>query len=586
MFAAQNMVLAGANDRLSLDLQFATDKTLTARKGPTPTYTRASTATFVGSDGLIQSAAINEARFDHDPVTLACKGLLIEESRTNLVFPSATLATQTRTVTAVAHTLSFYGTGTVVLSGTHVATVTGTGAYPTRTTLTFTPTAGSLIMTVTGSVTEGQLEAGAFPTSYIPTTTASVVRSGDLCSITGSDFTGMYNEFAGTVLCESTLNGFSLSANPNTASFGGGQNGITMREYTGAPSLLGIITADENTTFDSNIGNIPSGVARKSSMAFQNDGSAILCLNGVLGTQDTSITLPIDSVGGITPTGLFLFMGQFSTVKSFRYFKKRLANAKLQALTQFVSDTDANAYIVSLLAAGATLDTPQQNAINTFVSGEKTAGRWDGIKRFYFPVWGVAAANAVCMKSLTTGTWTGGTVNHAAGYVQSSIDGGYMNTNTTFPALGITKDSYHFAVVYKTSPTGGDNYSDISFGTANVFSGFTEGLHTIVLGGEYFNPIENLYQLLSIGGNASSRYVKDRSASGVITVETNNQVINDNFDSRDIWFLRANTSGVTYPSSAQTGLLSLGTTLTTEQDTAYTLALKTLWETCTGLTLP
>lgn len=71
-------------DGLSLDLAFALDKTLVARKGPTPTFTRASTATFVGSNGLIQSAGINNARFDHDPVTLDCKGLLIEEARTNL----------------------------------------------------------------------------------------------------------------------------------------------------------------------------------------------------------------------------------------------------------------------------------------------------------------------------------------------------------------------------------------------------------------------------------------------------------------------------------------------------------------------
>ena len=72
-------------DELSLDLAFALDKTLAARQGPTPTFTRASTATFVGSDGLIQSAAINEPRFDHDPITLVSKGLLIEESRTNVL---------------------------------------------------------------------------------------------------------------------------------------------------------------------------------------------------------------------------------------------------------------------------------------------------------------------------------------------------------------------------------------------------------------------------------------------------------------------------------------------------------------------
>lgn len=204
-YALGNMLngAGGLNaDGLALDLQFAIDKSLTARRGPTPTFTRASTATFIGSNGLIQSAAVNVARFDHDPTSLVCKGLLIEESRTNLVFPSATLTTQTRTVTAVAHTLSFYGTGTIVLSGAHVATVTGTGAFPTRTTLTFTPTAGSLILTVTGTVTEAQLEIGAFATSYIPTVSASVVRSADVCNITGSAFTGFYNQSEGSFVAE------------------------------------------------------------------------------------------------------------------------------------------------------------------------------------------------------------------------------------------------------------------------------------------------------------------------------------------------------------------------------------------------
>jgi hypothetical protein len=55
------------------------------------TFTRASTATFVGSDGLIQTAAINTPRFDYDPVTLAAKGLLIEEQRTNVSLQSEDL---------------------------------------------------------------------------------------------------------------------------------------------------------------------------------------------------------------------------------------------------------------------------------------------------------------------------------------------------------------------------------------------------------------------------------------------------------------------------------------------------------------
>jgi hypothetical protein len=76
----------------SLDLRFATDKTLTARRGPTPVFTRGSSGTFVGSNGLIQPALFNQPRFDHDPVTGVCRGLLIEEGRTNLVTYSEDLA--------------------------------------------------------------------------------------------------------------------------------------------------------------------------------------------------------------------------------------------------------------------------------------------------------------------------------------------------------------------------------------------------------------------------------------------------------------------------------------------------------------
>lgn len=41
-------------------------------------------ATYIGSNGLITAATDNQPRFDYDPVTLVCKGLLIEESRQNL----------------------------------------------------------------------------------------------------------------------------------------------------------------------------------------------------------------------------------------------------------------------------------------------------------------------------------------------------------------------------------------------------------------------------------------------------------------------------------------------------------------------
>ena len=110
-----------------------------------------------------------------------CPSILLEPLRTNLLLNSATVVTQTRTTTAVANTLSFYGTGTITLSGTFAGTLVGTGASN-RVSLTFTPTAGSLVLTVSGSCTNGQLEAGAYPTSYIPTVASTVTRNADVLS--------------------------------------------------------------------------------------------------------------------------------------------------------------------------------------------------------------------------------------------------------------------------------------------------------------------------------------------------------------------------------------------------------------------
>jgi hypothetical protein len=69
------------NVRPSLDLRFALAKKL----DPRITFTRGSTGTYFGSDGLMRTAGVNEPRFDHDPITGQSLGLLIEESRTNLV---------------------------------------------------------------------------------------------------------------------------------------------------------------------------------------------------------------------------------------------------------------------------------------------------------------------------------------------------------------------------------------------------------------------------------------------------------------------------------------------------------------------
>jgi hypothetical protein len=74
----------------SLDLNFSQYKSLTDRVSGNNliTFTRASSGTYVDSDGLIKTAVTDAPRFDHDPVTGESLGLLIEEERTNLLVRS------------------------------------------------------------------------------------------------------------------------------------------------------------------------------------------------------------------------------------------------------------------------------------------------------------------------------------------------------------------------------------------------------------------------------------------------------------------------------------------------------------------
>ena len=74
--------------RPSLDLDFTHEEL-----DPRVTFTRASTATRVNRNRVIETVGVNVPRFDYDPVTGECRGLLIEESRSNLLLYSQDLGT-------------------------------------------------------------------------------------------------------------------------------------------------------------------------------------------------------------------------------------------------------------------------------------------------------------------------------------------------------------------------------------------------------------------------------------------------------------------------------------------------------------
>lgn len=74
--------------RPSLDLDFTQEEL-----DPRITFTRGSTGTRINRNRLIETVAANQPRFDYDPVTGECKGLLIEESRSNNFLQSGRLDT-------------------------------------------------------------------------------------------------------------------------------------------------------------------------------------------------------------------------------------------------------------------------------------------------------------------------------------------------------------------------------------------------------------------------------------------------------------------------------------------------------------
>lgn len=146
---------------------------------PGYSYSRTGAKSEQDSTGAVVAFAANA------PGIASGVGYWARAAFTNLLLnagSSSTLSTQNVTVTAQAYTLSFIGTGTVTLSGTSTAgPLVGTGANN-RVSLTFTPTAGTLTLTVSGSVTYAGLVTGSMPGPIIATAGSTATAAADAMS--------------------------------------------------------------------------------------------------------------------------------------------------------------------------------------------------------------------------------------------------------------------------------------------------------------------------------------------------------------------------------------------------------------------
>ena len=345
------------------------------------TFTRASGGTFLGSNGLIQTATNNTPRIEYN-ADGTVKGLLIEEARTNLylnsnqfvspwsLIGSTVTASAGTSPTGLADAWRWVGDGTSVLyqgtpyvAGDYTvsAWVKSNGAgedtfrlYGLNTIISgdFTATSewvrysytftsainGSQFSGLTYGTSQGnvdllvyglQIEAGAFPTSYIPTTGSTATRAADVATIPTANFG--YNSNAGSVLVEAQRFGTNNYPRSVMIDAGSESNSIGLGAWGPNTSLTGYIVSGNVVQAAPGTGNVGSS-AFKNSLAYKENNFAASRDGGTVVT-DTS---------GVVPTGLTtLRLGrngvdaQFLNghIKSIQYYPRRLSNAQLQELT-------------------------------------------------------------------------------------------------------------------------------------------------------------------------------------------------------------------------------------------------------------
>jgi hypothetical protein len=174
-----------------------------------------------------------------------------------------------------------------------------------------------------------QVEQIAVPTSYIPTTAASVTRTADSLLMTGTNFSAWYNAAAGSIAVEHDLNGFGGVNNPLfSIDDATANNKITAARTTPGVASLAVTTASVAQVAHNTANTASATATAKVAAAWAlNDFS--LVLNGGAAALDAAGTIPTVTqmrLGGVTPVAAAL-TGHLRRV---RYWNTRLTDAQLQ----------------------------------------------------------------------------------------------------------------------------------------------------------------------------------------------------------------------------------------------------------------
>jgi hypothetical protein len=166
-----------------------------------------------------------------------------------------------------------------------------------------------------------QLEQGAFPTSYIPTTDAAATRSADSAVVT--PISSFYNQAEGTLFAE-----FS-SALPTAGVGAAFSDGTSNNQLLFTASSTGVPRWAVRSTngADINLGSAVTANEVRALIGAYSAGQAIAARSGNL-SSTASIDLPVGintlRIGGATLNG---------RIRKLAYWPRRLSNTLLQQLT-------------------------------------------------------------------------------------------------------------------------------------------------------------------------------------------------------------------------------------------------------------
>jgi hypothetical protein len=262
-------------------------------------------------------------------------GLSVEEIRTNVLLNSTAPVTQTTASLGTGtYTLWVNGSGSAT-SSAGTATITGAGAATNGTPNVFAVTvAGTVTITVGGSLNAFQCELGTFGTSFIVTAGATATRAADVITLTSPPaFGAAYSLFAQGVPQNPVANPAIqaiLSFDDGTAN-----NRLPLRRNTGTGVSNWLMTTNAVVQFGST--SIDASVwAQNSSSklalaAAAGDQAAVY--NGGTPNTQTGATLPINSpVLRIGNSLNSLFFNGFIQRMAI-WPTTRISNATLQSIT-------------------------------------------------------------------------------------------------------------------------------------------------------------------------------------------------------------------------------------------------------------